>query len=199
MSVAVSTVGLSRFKGLSRRLHQWRPYRGFKAHQGGQVMPLEEFLDAVFAKRFRYGIPLGAKAIVRIQSGEVGCWKCGVVTRIVTFIEVLVGPHSFRLTVPGLNDFPDLLASCKERIPKASSIGVIKPRYSRTQDRSYMSNGCFDCDALIGEFFEHEAWDDEKATLAEFQIPISERWVKAIETTTGYGADIYGWGVFAFE
>jgi hypothetical protein len=145
----------------------------------------------------RYGIPLGAKATVRIQSGEIGCWKCGVVTRIVTFIEVFVGPHSFRLTVPDLNDFPDLLASCKERIPKASGIRVIKPRYSRTQDRSYMSNGCFDCDALIGEFFEDDAWDDEKATLAEFQIPISERWVKAIETT--YGTDTYGWGVFAFE
>ena len=62
-------------------------------------MPLDEFLDAVFAGRFRYGIPLGAKAIVRIQSGVLGCWKCGVVTRIVTFIEVFVGPHRFQLTV----------------------------------------------------------------------------------------------------
>lgn len=172
---------------------------GFKAHQGGQVMPLDEFLDAVFAKRFRYGIPLGAKAIVRIQSGEIGCWKCGVVTRIVTFIDLLVGPHDFQFTVPGLNDFPDLLASCMERIPKSSHISVVKPRYSKTQERSYMSNGCCDCDALIGEFFEHDAWHDEEATLAEFQITISERWVKAIETKTGHHTDIYGWGVFDFE
>ena len=56
-----------------------------------------------------------------------------------------------------------------------------------------MSNGCYDCDALIGEHFEHDAWYNEQATLAEFQITISERWIKAIEsvghetdaTTTG--------------
>ena len=35
---------------------------GFEAHLGEQAMPLDEFLDAVFARRFRYGIPLGAKA-----------------------------------------------------------------------------------------------------------------------------------------
>jgi len=52
---------------------------------------------------------------------------------------------------------------------------------------------------LSGEFFEYDAWHDEEATLAEFQIPISERWVKAIETTTGYDTNIYGWSVFAFE
>ena len=44
-----------------------------------------------------------------------------------------------------------------------------------------------------------DAWHDEEATLAEFQIPISERWVKAIETTAGYDTNIYGWSVFAFE
>jgi hypothetical protein len=172
---------------------------GFTAHLGRHVMPLDDFLGAVFAKRFRFGIPLGAKAIVRIQSGELPCWKCGVFTRIVTCIEVCVGPHGFQLRVPSLTDFPDLLALCKERIAKASKIGVIKPRYSATLEQSYMSNGCYDCGALIGEHFEHDAWGNEPATLAEFQIAISERWVKAIETFTGHHTDIYGWGVFAFE
>jgi adenosine deaminase len=166
---------------------------GFKAHLDAQVMSLDEFLDAVFAGRFRYGIPLGAKAIVRIQSGVLGCWKCGVVTRIVTFIEVFVGPHRFQLTVFDLNDFPDLLASCQDRIPKRSDIGVIKPRYSATLERSDMSNGCYGCDALIGAHFEHDAWYNEEATLAEFQITISERWVKAIGSA-GQFDDDYRWG-----
>jgi hypothetical protein len=60
-----------------------------------------------------------------------------------------------------------------------------------------MSNGCNDCDALIGDHFEHRAWNDEAATLAEFQIPISERWRKAIEAIDPRA--VYGWGVFEFE
>jgi competence protein CoiA len=45
---------------------------GFEAHLGGQAMPLDEFLDAAFAGRFRYGIPLGAKAVVRIRGTLMG-------------------------------------------------------------------------------------------------------------------------------
>ena len=174
---------------------------GFKAHLAEQMMPLDAFLDAVFARRFRYGLPLGTKAIVRIQSGVLACWKCGVVTRIVTSIDVLVGPHRFELTVPGLTDFPDLLASCRDRIPKGSDIGVIKPRYSRTIEQRYMSNGCYGCDALIGEHFEINARDNEHATLAEFQITISERWIKAFDSV-GYQTDAgyeYGWAVFGVD
>jgi hypothetical protein len=61
-----------------------------------------------------------------------------------------------------------------------------------------MSNGCYDCDALIGQHFEHDAWNNEATTLTEFQIAISERWIKAIESI-GDDIDSYGWGVFAFE
>ena len=63
-----------------------------------------------------------------------------------------------------------------------------------------MSNGCYGCDALIGEHFEHNAYYYEEATLAEFQMQISERWVKAIESERhDIDTDDYGWGVFAFE
>ena len=36
---------------------------GFKVHLGWQEMPVDEFLDAVFAKRFRYGIPSERKLL----------------------------------------------------------------------------------------------------------------------------------------
>lgn len=170
---------------------------GFEARLDGQAMPLAEFLDAVFARRFRYGIPLGARAIIHIHSGVLDCWKsnCRARTRIVTFIEVLVGPHRCQFTVPDLNDFSDLLVSCQEHLPRTSGVGTIKARYSKTQEQRYMSNGCYRCDALVGQFLEHHAWDDESVTLAEFQISISERWLEAIKSRSSD----YGWAVFTFE
>ncbi|MGY3472736.1 hypothetical protein [Bradyrhizobium ottawaense] len=57
-----------------------------------------------------------------------------------------------------------------------------------------MSNGCYRCDALIGEHLESNAWCAESVNLAEFEILISERWLKAIESRGGE----YGWGIFQF-
>jgi hypothetical protein len=98
---------------------------GFKAHLDEQAMPLDEFLDAVFARRFRYGIPVGAKAVVRIQSGVTGCWKCGVVMRIVTFIEVFVGPASFS----ALCLRPNGLSGPLGIVPRPHSEGVRRRRH----------------------------------------------------------------------
>jgi hypothetical protein len=148
---------------------------GFKAHLGRQEMPVDEFLDAVFAKRFRYGIPLGAKAIVRIRGTLVGLEE---LTPMVMFIDVSVGTHRFCFRGHDLNDFPDLLASCDgRRISKALNIRRINPRYSRRD--------------------AHRTLSIEDAPLTEFQTTICERWVKAIEAT--HHPDIYGWRVVAFE
>jgi hypothetical protein len=87
------------------------------------------------------------------------------VTRDIRFIDVCVGPHRFQLTVPKLKNFPDLLALCEERIPKAFSVGRIEPR-----DKLHI----------------------DEAILTEFHITISERWVKAIKTTASiYGWGVF--------
>jgi hypothetical protein len=48
-----------------------------------------------------------------------------------------------------------------------------------------VSNGCFHCGALIGEFYEHDAWDEQETVLA-FCIQVAEQWKKAIENHCGY-------------
>jgi hypothetical protein len=87
----------------------------------------------------------GAKANVRVH-GSLASLK-GAATPFVTFIDVTVGPHPFRLMARERNDFPDLFVSCEERILKAFSI---KPM----------------------SVFDHGHLHIEKATLAEFQITI---------------------------
>jgi hypothetical protein len=63
--------------------------------------------------------------------------------------------------------------------PSALEIGGIEPRFSRTQQRSYMNNEYFHCDALIGEFFEHDACH-EQGTVVTSSIRISKHWQEAL-------------------
>ena len=48
-----------------------------------------------------------------------------------------------------------------------------------------MSNGCRQCDALIREFFEHDAWHEDEETLVSFEVKISTEWKRAIEEAFG--------------
>jgi len=79
------------------------------------------------------------------------CWKCGRSTVAL----VAVSP-------PGARDDDELfqtnepaaLAFAAAFLPVgASQVGEIKERASRTAGETYLSNGCFHCDDLLGNFF----------------------------------------------
>lgn len=171
------------------------PPRDFnKPTRWAQIIPITEFFDAVFGKRFRYGAPVDAAAQVTVHSGVLECWKrqCQAETRIVTFIDVKVGPHEVQFDIRSLGRYPDLLSQILSRIPPTSQLGVIKRRYSRTLDESYISNGCYRCDALVGTHFEHDAWHSDNTMLASFPITVSDDWRDAIELQNGGS---FGWAV----
>lgn len=152
-----------------------------------QRLPIKMFLDAVFERRFRYGVDADTSATVTVHSGTISCWKCGADTRIITFVEVTVGPHSSQLTLRGLPD--ELVAEVVRKLPSQEQVGAIKHRFSRTVGHSYMSNGCYHCDALIGEFFEHDAWGVDPKIIATFPVLLSNGWRGTI------GANSFGWGI----
>jgi hypothetical protein len=148
-----------------------------------QSLPMQQFLDAVFSKRFQFGLRLGTEANLSIRAGHLWCWSCGARTRIVTSIDLNSSMYSF--TIPDLTNYPELVDIVVDRLPLDLEIGTIRERFSRTQNRSYLSNGCFHCDALIGEFFEHEAWDEQE-TVCEFSIRVSKKWRDAIVNHDAY-------------
>jgi hypothetical protein len=159
-----------------------------------QALPMQAFLNAAFSKRFSFGLPLGVDAIVSIRAGALECWSCGALTSIITGIDVAFGADEFSFTIPDLGEYSQPLESVLSRLPGDLEIGRIRPRFSKTQGRCYVSNGCFHCDVLIGEFFEHDAWD-EQDTVSTFSIRISREWRKAIENHCAYRQ---AWGIYPF-
>ncbi|NKJ77803.1 hypothetical protein GFL60_00855 [Rhizobium leguminosarum bv. viciae] len=151
-----------------------------------QEMPVEALLDAVFGRRFRFGIPSQGRAIAHIRVGEIECWKrqCRAITKIVTGVDVVFGPHTNSFSVPQLGDYPALFDQVFSHLPRNSKMGRLKKRFSKTQERQYMSNGCCRCDSIVGEFFEMEARHSEEI-VSSFPIQITPDWKQAIEVEMG--------------
>jgi competence protein CoiA len=74
-----------------------------------RIVPMEEFLNAAFSKRLRFGRPHTVvdpnivNVTVTIRTGVLNCWSCNAETRIVTFIML----DDLQFTVSDLD--PELL------------------------------------------------------------------------------------------
>ncbi|TCU15104.1 competence protein CoiA [Rhizobium sullae] len=167
----------------------------YLAHLSGpQHMPVDVFLDAAFGSRLRFGVPLGVSATAAIRVGTTQCWNssCRQETRIVTGIDIQFGPHVSTFSVSELGKYPDLFEMVVSRLPADPAIGRLKMRFSKTQERSYTSNGCFRCDSLIGEHFEiHARYSEDVMSL--FPIHIDASWKLAIENLRHHED---GWSVY---
>jgi Competence protein CoiA-like family len=162
--------------------------------QWRQAMPLREFLDAAFSGRFRFGVPLDTEARVTVLGAETTCWACPAKTRKLTGIIVEVGPHHCRFELSEIGEHPELLRTVLSHIPRNRNIGEIKPRFSNSLKRAYVSNGCFHCGVIQGEHFNRELYDVEEP-LCRFTVTLSEQWRHAI-LNHHEGAEP-GWGVYS--
>lgn len=156
---------------------------GWECHSLGKAhppaLPVPEFLAAAFDGRLHFGLPPEAGTHVAIRAALMGCWKCPEVTVIVTGVDIEAGPRSASLTVPQLGEHPAFWNQVLDWLPDDFPAHAIQRRFSRTQEREYLSNGCIHCGAMIGEFFEHEAWDEE--VVHEATVPLEGPWCEVLE------------------
>ncbi len=189
-SLPAARIGGMPEEGLTALLPGYRSSR--PKHDGGQELPMAELLAAAFGGRLRWGLPLGTPTHFQLQVGRMFCWACGCETPIVTGLEVRAGRHGAHFTVATLGERPQLWERVRAWIPASFPSNVIRRRYSRTREESYLSNGCHHCDALIGAFYEHEAWD-ELEVVHEVTAPLDETWHAAMAREDDSGGC---WGVF---
>jgi hypothetical protein len=85
---------------------------------------------------------------------EEMCWRC----RRPTVALIGVRPHDGR-RAGSLESCQDekVLAYAAAALPAEAAarmgVGPVKPRFSRTRNGEYLSNGCVHCDALLGDFY----------------------------------------------
>jgi hypothetical protein len=82
------------------------------------------------------------------------CWRCKKsTTALVGILPVISRDAGDMLACKDPRALKLAAAVLPEPLRQSHQIGTIKSRSSKTEGKSYLSNGCFHCNALIGSFF----------------------------------------------
>ena len=191
--LAGACIGGSLKDGLRILLPKWED--GTARHRNEdwrwlQIIEPAQFMRAVFENRFLFGIAHVNQVDLNIETGVIDCWKCGSATRIVTWLTGQIGPHEVRYDLDLVDEVPVLAQLVQGAVEHRQDIGTIKPRFSKTVQGSYLSNGCARCDALIGRFYEHEAWYCNNENVGTIQ------WKLDPQAKAMLNAETRRWGVW---
>jgi hypothetical protein len=154
-----------------RREYDWA-YRNLSA---------EAFLDAAFSGRLRWGLKAGEPISWVVEAATTDCWKCGARTTPVTGIVVDASRMKAHLSIDDFETDPDLLNEVlPTKIRLQRRVGEVKLRFSRTQSGAYLSNACFECGELLGQFYQHQ-YINEAAVCHVGTGVVDERWMRLIK------------------
>lgn len=164
-----------------------------------QSIELSKFVEGALQGRLRYAPALGASMPVEVHTASTDCWRCKKPTRIVMSLvfaasRVFPGCANIELTIHSFADsLEDGVRVVMDMLPAPllakHGIGAIKPRFSRTEGGSYLSNGCAHCDALQGRFFEHELAYEASKTF-ELEARFEKEWGALFEDAD---SEIHRW------
>ncbi len=144
---------------------------------------LRNMVNGLLNKKLKWSPQKGYILTAQIILGKDNCWKCGKKIKIALGIKIK-DKYDNELDFKYFND--DRIASLIKRhmnaeIYKKYEVGEIKYRYSNTIKESYLSNGCFFCGAIQGNFYLHEAEIIEKP-IKEFRLEYGKD-IEQIEAT----------------
>jgi len=164
-----------------------------------QSIELSRFVEGALTGRLRFAPILGLTTPVEVFTETTVCWRCKEDTRLVLGItfaasRVLPGCADVELNLHSFGDnledgAPVVARMLPAALLKSHGIGELRPRYSRTEGGSYLSNGCVHCDALQGRFFEHEHGFALEKTL-EVEARFEAEWGPLMEDAAD---EIYRW------
>jgi len=129
-------------------------------------LPLKSLVDSLLKRRLKFceNIMLKPKQEVTIVFFETSCWKCNSTQHCFTVEKNLMTICNQDYYLMGsmwdsddIDKSPEVYEVVKQFLKsekgKHLKIGELKTRYSKTVEDSYLSHGCFYCDAIFGDFY----------------------------------------------
>lgn len=182
---------LYRIKGRGENYHSHSsdshtlPCFGFRHKDGNFIVsrydtPIADFIKGMFQGELSWCPKPNEPLTINLHHEKETCWKCKRQTNIITSLSV---SSSSNATISSVSFSDEGIADwIAHNIPKRllwnNNIGTVKERYSKTVRGRYMSNGCFHCDALQGNFYISHHWDNE----VDESEPVTYSWIYSPNT-----------------
>lgn len=141
-----------------------------------RALGVDNFIRAAFEGKLWFGVlRAGQPATASIWGAFIRCWKCKGWTNVVAEVEIKTFLHheSITYSLDKLAEIPDLLDQLPLNDLRRHKVGRIASRYSKTEQGSYLANGCVTCNALQGRFFLQEI-SHRLTLIAEHQFIVSK-------------------------
>ena len=131
-----------------------------------------DFFKALMTGSIQYSLKPNAIRSIQVSMNTIQCWKCKKPTNTIMEINYFI-PHAKGFTKIHQSNVEDLSHLHCETLNHPDLInsyqyGLLKKRFSKTRGESYLSNGCFYCDALQGAFFSHHERDTDNMKHSQF-------------------------------
>lgn len=125
-------------------------------------LPMDEFVRGMLEGKLKWRPKQNEQLIGKLRTDYNQCWRCKRKTRVILGVEIYDKEginlsswyfHDDEISVPKF-----ILQHVDNSKLAENQIAPIKPRYSNTMRNAYLSNGCFFCDAIQGQFFLWREW-----------------------------------------
>lgn len=120
---------------------------------------LERFIEGMLQGNLEWSPKDGQRLIAEVIPHYEKCWRCKKETGVILGVTVKNNKNreiSFeKFSDEGVPEF--ILSNGISEQLLRNKIGTLKKRFSKTRGESYLSNGCFHCDAIMGNFFIFES------------------------------------------
>lgn len=137
------------------RSDTWLTHRRQDIQGWHQSILVSRFIELALDRCFHFGLVRPGETVKTEVMGKWNkCWKCKQWTHVIVGVHMIAKNERSIIEISDLDKRQHLLKTLGIGNLRRFKVGLLKERYSKTAGGKYLSNGCYHCDALQGQFYD---------------------------------------------
>lgn len=167
---------------LDKETHQLMASGAFNNWDDYDLVEIEfiQFFESLMQGAIQYSLKPEPTRFMQLTMNTVTCWKCGINTNTIMDANYFIHYQDKVIKIGQLGIENISSTHCailnNPKLLQKYQYGYIIKRFSCTRKESYLSDGCFHCDALQGAHFKYKDRDEKNMIHSKyFEIKIDHK------------------------